>query len=123
MSSNTAYFRLQAEAFPKVCSQCGKTYRNENEFFSQTSPATVHDRTTRTLQGYAHDNDVYLEIFRHCACGSPLMELFHCARDNSQHGVARRQAFESALNQLEQFGMQRPLARACLLELVRQFNG
>jgi len=121
MSARKEFSPLQAEAFPKQCRNCGKVYANEQQFLAETSAAAHASSDIRPVRD-DDDSNVYLEVFRNCACGSTLMELFHSRRDLTEQGLTRRQLFDSMLGILLEAGHDRQEARAILLQQLPAFK-
>lgn len=109
--------QLAESAFPKRCRNCGRTYRDAKEFVASTEP-TAPDRSG-LKQSLDDDNRVIVELFRNCVCGSTLMDCFNDRRDLSSSGTLRRQHFQKLLDQLAEHGVERQLARAELLKVMR----
>lgn len=122
MSAKKEFSPLQAEAFPKKCSGCGKVYADEQQFLAETTSVAHGPSDIRSVRDDAADNNIYLEVFRNCACGSTLMELFHSRRDLSEPGLTRRQLFDSMLTILLEAGHDRQEARAILLQQLPAFK-
>ena len=110
------------EAFPKQCRSCGKVYADEKRFLAETSAAAHVPSDIRSVRDDESEQNVYLEVFRNCTCGSTLMELFHSRRDLSEQGLTRRQLFDSMLSILLEAGHDRQEARAILLQQLPAFK-
>jgi hypothetical protein len=122
MSARKEFSPLQVEAFPKQCRNCGRVYADEQQFLAETTPAAHVFSDIRSVPGHASDSSVYLEVFRNCACGSTLMELFHSRRDLSEQGLTRRQLFDSMLTILREAGHDCQEALAILLQQLPAFK-
>lgn len=122
MSARKEFSPLQVEAFPKQCRNCGKVYADEQQFLAETSAAAHASSDIRPVRDDDGDSNVYLEVFRNCACGSTLMELFHSRRDLTEQGLTRRQLFDSMLTILLEAGHDRQEARAILLQQLPAFK-
>lgn len=117
---------LHRDSFPRNCSRCGKHFRDEVEFFAETSAIphagsdirAIRDDEEARLRGLPAA--VYLEVYRNCQCGTTLMERFHSRRDLSPRGLRRRKAFEEMLILLERCGCDRDDARQKLLDFIEQ---
>ncbi len=85
---------LSDSAFPKQGPSCGKVYTSVEEFTRETEDL----RNGSGLQeGLGEEEDeVVVELYRNCSCGSTLMNFFSDRRDNSEHGKKRRAAFDKA---------------------------
>lgn len=112
---------LEHASFPKRCSNCGKVYHDEIQFFQETSSIPHKRSDIRPIKDDPEVRNIYLEVYRNCACGSTLMERFHSRRDLSEAGLERRAAFEHMLAKLELAGVPRQEARQSLLRLIRLF--
>ena len=122
MSARKEFSPLQAEAFPKKCQSCGKVYADEQQFLAETTSVAHGPSDIRSVRDDDADSNIYLEVFRNCACGSTLMELFHSRRDLSEQGLTRRQLFDSMLAILLEAGHDRQEARAILLQQLPAFK-
>ena len=122
MSTRKEFSPLQAEAFPKKCQGCGKVYADEQQFLAETTSLAHAPSDIRPVRDDDADSNIYLQVFRNCACGSTLMELFHSRRDLSEHGLTRRQLFDSMLTILLEAGHDRHEARAILLQQLPAFR-
>lgn len=112
---------LEHESFPKHCTNCGKVYHDEIQFFQETSSIPHKRSDIRPVEDDPEVENIYLEVYRNCSCGSTLMERFHSRRDLSEAGLERRAAFEHMLGNLELAGVPREEARQSLLRLIRLF--
>jgi hypothetical protein len=92
------------------------------QFLTQTTPVTHTPSSIRAVAQDDGSNDLYLEVFRNCVCGSTLMEFFHSRRDLSEDGITRRQLFESMLKILEDAGQSRQQARASAAGTLKAFR-
>ena len=122
MSDDRKHARLEHKAFPKTCRHCGRVYENEIDFFRQTDKVSMTKSDIRAIDNDPVMTNVYLEVYRNCACGSTLMEYFHCQRDLSARGLERRAQFERLLHGLRGNGLSLPQARRMLLDLVALFS-
>lgn len=108
---------LADSAFPKVCSNCGRTYEFAEDFLTQTR-STNTERSD--LKQSWEDNDASIvEVFRNCLCGSTLMDSFNDRRDDFAEGRKRRQKFTELQNYLVEQGMREDIARKELLKVSR----
>lgn len=110
---------LSGQSFPKTCRTCGKVYASEFQFFNETSLVPASDRTIREI---SDEDDIYLEVFRNCSCGSTLMEYFSSRRDLSEKGIRKRMLFETLLMALDHQGYEREYSRSLLLEFILLFT-
>lgn len=122
MNSASGFTPLTGDAFPKTCRNCGRVFADERAFFAGTEPPAHAVSDVRCVHDDSEETEVWLEVFRHCACGSTLMERFHSRRDLSEAGLTRRELFASMLAVLEQAGLPRAAARARLLQQFRLFR-
>ena len=113
---------LYRNVFPKKCTNCGKVYFTEADFFQHSTPIERSVASIKTIQDPSDEKGIYLEVFRNCYCGSTLMELFHCRTNISEAGIKRRLLFESLLKSLIQSGYELVDARSLLLELMPLAN-
>ena len=117
---------LEQTAFPKVCKNCQKVYQNEMQFLRETNAIPYVSTDTRAITpipgAMESENNIYLEVFRNCACGSTLMERFYSRRNLSEAGIERRIAFEVLLSALEVGGVERIEARRMLLAFLDTFS-
>ncbi len=108
---------LAESAFPKRCPTCGRTFESAAEFVAQTQPVRASHSGVKTAQD---DNGVaLLEIYRNCPCGSTLMDIFSERRDVSERGQQRRQRFAELFGYLMASGMDKGIARAELIKVMR----
>jgi hypothetical protein len=108
---------LAESAFPKRCPTCGRTFESAAEFVAQTQPVRASHSGVKAAQD---DNGVaLLEIYRNCPCGSTLMDFFSERRDVSGKGLQRRQRFGELFDYLVSTGMDKAVARAELLKVMR----
>lgn len=108
---------LAESAFPKRCPTCGRTFESAAEFVAQTQPVRASHSGVKAAQD---DNGVaLLEIYRNCPCGSTLMDFFSERRDVSGKGLQRRQRFGELFDYLVANGMDKAIARAELLKVMR----
>lgn len=109
---------LEKNSFPRTCEQCQKAYRNELEFFRDTTPVLADADSARAQIRFSGENGGYLEIVRACACGQTLAERFHSRRDLSEAGLYDRANFEVLLKAIEESGVERAEARAMVLDFL-----
>ena len=108
---------LAAGAFPKCCNNCGRIYHDANEYLNATQPISA----TRSGLKQSRDEDGHtiVEAFRNCECGSTLMDMFNNRRNVSEEGLKRRQRFGELLEYLVAQSLEREVARAELLKVLR----
>lgn len=122
MAKKGGFTPLQHGAFPKSCPNCHKLYADERQFMAETVPPAHVRSDVRAVEDDDERDDVFLEVYRNCVCGSTLMELFHSRRDLSEEGLTRRQLFEDMLRVMEEAGIPRQEARAILLQQLDAFR-
>ncbi|MBU1236304.1 MAG: oxidoreductase [Gammaproteobacteria bacterium] len=111
-----AGLRALAEAsFPKRCIRCGAVYEDVQDYVQRT--AAVSSIHSGLKQSGDDDVRTIMELFRTCACGSTLMDLFRDRRDES--GAARRRCFAELLAYLADAGLDDAVARAELFKVMR----
>lgn len=104
-------------SFPKTCRTCGRVYDTPEDFFKETGSG--QSSRTGLRESVDDDEEVLVEVFRNCACGSTLMDNFSNRRDTSAEGQARREKFAMYLTFLIKAGMDASKARAELLKVAR----
>lgn len=110
---------LSDTAFPRKCANCGREYMSFGDFIEQTRPLEGRSGLIEN-QGCPEEGDeVIVELYRNCICGSTLMEFFTNRRDTSDKGVHRRALFERLLGQLIAEGISDEEARAELTAFMR----
>ncbi len=107
---------LSEAAFPKVCSCCGRHFESFENFVADTE-------RIRGLSGLQEgvgeqDDEVIVELYRNCPCGSTLMDFFMDRRDRSIRGLKRRALFDKVLQQLVSSQVDEEVARAELLKFM-----
>lgn len=113
------YSGLQALSnlsFPKICSTCGARYESVEDFVSKTDAPR---KSTGLKQEWDDDDEVIVNLFRNCSCGSTLMDEFKDRRDLSEGGLKRRAKFDELLIRLEKAGFSNEVAREELLKVMR----
>jgi hypothetical protein len=103
-------------SFPKVCNTCGKRYENVEEFVTQTEAIRKKSGLKEDL---GDDDEVIVNLFRNCTCGSTLMDEFNNRRDLSLSGLKRREKFGELMDRLVAGGLEAQTARAELLKVMR----
>lgn len=109
--------QLAESAFPKRCAGCGHEYATAMEFIAATH--ALHPRRSGLKQSRDDDENLIVDLFRNCECGSTLMESFHDRRDLTAAGIKRRRRFDEMLGRLVASGMDKDVAQAELLKLMR----
>ncbi len=118
-ADESLYQGLQALSnlsFPKKCSTCGKRYETVEAFISQTE-ALRHSSGLK--EDIDDDEQIIVELFRNCLCGSTLMDEFSNRRDLSKAGIARRKKFQQLIERLSAEGYSVQTAREELLKIMR----
>ena len=107
---------LAASAFPKRCNTCGRIYPDVQSFITQTRTIAGHSglKAVKT-----DDNSTMVELFRHCVCGSTLLDFFNDRRDLSDNGLARRARFGELLAYLASRGIPQHQARLEILKVLQ----
>lgn len=106
----------RSDAFPKRCAACGRVYASEQAYLQET--AAMADQSGGIRQ-VAEADEVFLEVFRNCVCGSTLLADFDCRRDLSPRGDRRRQLFDACLRAMTAGGIVTEEARTMLRRLIR----
>jgi hypothetical protein len=108
---------LAESAFPKHCKSCGRTFETVEQFLHETQKIQGN---RSGLKQSVDDNDIpIVELYRNCPCGSTLMDFFSDRRDLSPAGLQRRERFGKVLDQLIARGIERTVAHAELLKMLR----
>lgn len=108
---------LAEAAFPKHCKSCGRKFATAAEFVAQTVP--VKAGRSGLKKSVDDDGNNIVELYRNCVCGSTLMDFFSDRRDLSEAGLARRRKFGELLDHLIGKGLERQVARAELIKVLR----
>ncbi|MBI5451000.1 MAG: oxidoreductase [Gammaproteobacteria bacterium] len=108
---------LAEYSFPKKCANCGQTYETADQFLAETQ--ALRASTSGLKESEEEDGTKIIEVFRNCQCGSTMMEFFGDRRDLSEKGLQRRQKFEEIMDFLDKNGLDRQVARAELLKVMR----
>jgi hypothetical protein len=120
-SQQELYAGLQAlvdSAFPKRCNVCGRVYETVDDFIRQTR--MVRPDSTGLKQALDDDDEVVVELYRNCVCGSTLLDLFSDRRDTGSAGEQRRMYFSAMLEKLVETGYSMSVAHA---ELIKVMHG
>ncbi|WP_305041581.1 hypothetical protein [Geoalkalibacter sp.] len=98
---------LHADTFPKICGQCGAVFyspddylRKNRRFFRAPRPAIP-----------APNDLSFVQLYRHCRCGSALLAHVCDRRDETEPGRRRREKFQRVLDLLVARGWDRDIAR------------
>lgn len=105
------------DTFPKECRSCNRVFATPEEFFSNTEGIRADQSGLRESED--DDEQVIVEAFRNCQCGSTLMDSFSNRRDMSAAGQARRALFDRMLAYLVDNGIDADTARQELLTVAR----
>ena len=114
---------LEASLYPKRCYKCGNVYNSPEEFFTKTRNIKNDAEYSGLKMAYDDDDNVIIEAFRNCTCGSTLLSNFGDRRDQSEQGIKRRAQFEVLMNYLIAQGMDKQSARKKLLTLLKTNDG
>ncbi len=109
--------QLADSAFPKRCAHCGRVYRNSDEFLTATQP--VRPDCSGLKQSRDDDDQMIVDLFRNCVCGSTLLESFHNRRNLSKDGIMRRMLFQEMVGKIAAMGYPAETARDELLKFMR----
>lgn len=118
-SDDELYQGLQALSdlsFPKLCATCGKRYETVDDFISQTEAIR---KSSGLKEDLGDDDQVIVELFRNCTCGSTLMDEFNNRRDLSVAGLKRRKKFGELIDRLVDKGFTAEISRNELLKVMR----
>jgi signal transduction histidine kinase/ferredoxin len=105
------------DTFPKECRSCGRVFETPDDFFHETDGIREDHSGLRETED--DDEQVVVEAFRNCPCGSTLMDSFSNRRDMSPAGRARRALFDRMLAFLVDSGLDAETARQELLTVAR----
>lgn len=105
-----------ADSFPKRCASCGHVFETAASFIAETEAVRGNSGLRQGLDELGQ----VVELFRNCACGSTLMDVFADRRAPTDASRARRRHFEELQVLLENSGLSTAEAR---LELRRFFGG
>ena len=81
-----------SKIFPKRCNSCGTIYHNREEFWNATMGLRTHDTVF---------DEIGLQEYRNCPCGSTLIVWTQDRRDNSEYGQLRRNLFDNCFEKLQ----------------------
>lgn len=107
---------LAADSFPKRCTSCGRVFATAEEFLRET--ASFPEGSSGFKQSVDDHENVIVELFRNCPCGSTLMEFFDNRRDTSAAGDERRRLFRQLQDYLVEQGMELQAAREEILNVL-----
>ena len=97
-----------AKIFPKRCNSCGTIYHSREEFLKATNSMATTDTVF---------DEIGLQEYRNCPCGSTLILWTRDRRDNSEYGRGRRELFDYCLRKLSKVTGQ---PEEDLVELLRK---
>lgn len=111
------FFKLEDPGvFPKVCRSCNRRYESFEDFIE----STVDVSGKCGLAEYPDKaRSCRVGIFRNCECGSTLLVVCLCRRDESAEGDMRRLNFDKMLDIYEKAGLDRDAARRELRKVMR----
>ena len=109
---------LEDTAFPKQCATCGRNYATADAFIKETESLVDN---TGLMEGFSfeEEEDVTIELYRNCVCGSTLVDWFSDRRDTSPKGLERREVFGKLLDLIASKGIDINYARVELLKTLR----
>lgn len=112
-----AWFEVEDRSvFPKICRSCNKQYGSFEEYVSQTTDVNG----SGGLAEYPEDDkSSKVGVFRNCECGSTLLVVCFCRRDESEEGEMRRRNFDHMLDRYQSKGISREQARCELRNVMR----
>ena len=110
---------LSVMAFPKMCATCGERYETVDDFVSRTRAIR---KSSGLKQNLDDDDQVIVNLFRNCTCGSTLMDEFNNRRDLTEAGIRHREKFGELLNRLVETGVE-PLTARTEVRKVLQGQG
>ncbi|MBT8109055.1 MAG: hypothetical protein KJP17_12505 [Gammaproteobacteria bacterium] len=105
------------DTFPKECRSCGQVFETPDDFFRKTD--NIREDHSGLRETEDDEEQVVVEAFRNCSCGSTLMDSFSNRRDMSPAGQARRALFDRMLAFLVDSGLDAETAREELLKVAR----
>ena len=108
---------LAETAFPKHCASCGRKFETAEQFIKETE--SINPSQTGLRESLDDDDELIIEAFRNCPCGSTLMEFFDNRRDLSEKGEKRRKKFDEMLQFLMSKNIDRETARTEMIKVVR----
>jgi hypothetical protein len=108
---------LAESAFPKRCNNCGRMFESAEQFLRETRK--IQGNRSGLKQSLDDNDNLIVEVYRNCPCGSTLMDFFSDRRDFSRVGLERREKFGKLMGQLLTYGWSHDSARAELLKILR----
>ncbi len=119
-STNSIYEGLLAmleTEYPKTCPRCNNVYEDLEAFIDRTNPVSGGGTG---LMGYdTGDTMQQVAMYRNCVCGSTIATFCSDRRDTTPAGARRRMMFDQLLTQLQENGVEAPVARTELLKFLR----
>jgi uncharacterized protein YozE (UPF0346 family) len=85
-------YELYSDVFPKKCNNCGKLYNSRSEY--------IKDTYNFSLNSTLYD-EIGVQEYRNCKCGSTLLIITDDRRDMSSFGKVRRELFRICVNKIE----------------------
>lgn len=108
---------LEETSFPRTCGSCGRVYETAQQYLRETG--SVSGGRSGLKESVDDNGHRCVEVFRNCVCGSTLMNVFGNRRDGSQAGLRRRQRVDELIAFLVANGLDKEVARAELLKMMR----
>lgn len=102
--------------FPKKCACCGRSFADVTDFVAQTD--AMPNGSQGLKQSLGDNDEVIVDLFRNCPCGSTLMDSFNDRRDSTTKGDTQRQRFNELMTYLQSCGLTSLVARHELLEVM-----
>ena len=86
---------MYKDCFPKVCKNCGETYKDRNDYSERTIPLK-HDNDQIGM----YDQKCGFIEYANCNCGTTLVLLLRRLRNESKFGNQKRSLFDNWLERL-----------------------
>ncbi len=106
---------LNAYSFPKICSNCGKTYQTLDDFLAEAEEV---QHRSGLIEYTGRDEESVVGLFRNCSCHSTLMSKMKDRRDVSEAGERARSQFDRLLKIMTAVGITQEEARRELLKIM-----
>lgn len=107
---------MVATCFPKKCANCGRVYKDIEEFLAKTEKTA--NSASSMLDSFDPEEKFIVDLNRNCECGSTLMVVFPERRDVSEKGRQLRNKFGESLEMLVSAGIPEQTAREELKRLL-----
>lgn len=101
----------EGENYPKLCKSCGRSYKNYQEFFNQTTNLSKGD--------YSQGPKGSVLVYRNCECGSTITSKVEDMRDYTPEGVAQREEFKKRLRKRVEQGQDEKLS---IIEIKKEMG-